>query len=133
MDLGTVDPPYTASGRWPIVGGARSKARSQKEFEASHEPGEAWVATEHLQVRILPQPFPETVSQLEGALEGREGRVDHAEHGIATCKVVPGDGVIGHQADEPAVELESPRVFPIGGEVIGLDLDRLDVVRIAFQ
>ena len=55
------------------------------------------------------------IAELQGALERREGRLDHPQDGVATRQVVPGDGALGQEPDEPTVDQERPRVEPLGG------------------
>ena len=103
------------------------------EFEPPHEADESRVAAEHLQVGVLAKAFPESISELERPLKGRKCRIDHPEDRVAARKIVPGDGVVRYETDKAAIKLEGPRVLAPRGEVVRLDPDRLDKVRITLQ
>ena len=65
------------------------------------------------------------VAKFQGALEGGEGRVQQPEHGVGAGQVVPGDRAVGQEPDESAVHLERPAVKALGGEVVGVDPERV--------
>jgi hypothetical protein len=95
--------------------------------------GEARVTAERLQIGVAPEVVQVTVAEPEGPLKGLEGTLGHAEKGVATREVIPGDGFVGAKPDELQVGLEGPVIVAFGGQVVGVDLQGVAVKRVSFE
>ncbi len=89
--------------------------------------------TERFEVRVAQNVVQQAVAQLQRALQGGEGGIDHAQHGVAARQVVPGDRPLRLQADDPTIALQGPRVVTAGGQIVGVDPQRIGVKRVTFQ
>jgi len=77
--------------------------------------------------------FEMPVTEFERALECGDGRFGHAEHGVTTGQVVPGDRSIREKPNEPAVHLKSAAIQPACGKIIGVDAECVGEKRVAFE
>ena len=90
------------------IGGAGTTADRLRSGGAA---GRIGVMAEGFQVGVASEVVEVAIAQFQGTLQGREGRVDHPQHGVAAREVVPGDGPVGQEADEPAVESGGPAQY----------------------
>ena len=104
--------------------------RNSKRRRRSSKPR---VAAQGLEIRIAAQPLDEPITQFERPLEGGKRRLDHSENRVTASQIVPCDGVIGNQPDQPAIDLEGTSILPFGGEIVPVNAQGIDVERVTFQ
>lgn len=73
------------------------------------------------------------VSQLKGPLQGEQSGFNHAENRVGAGQVVPGDGIVGGETNQPPIELERPGVEAAGGQIAGLGAYRVDEAGVALE
>ena len=59
--------------------------------------------------------------------------LDHPQNGISASQIVPCDGVIGSQPDQPAIDLEGTSILTFGGEIVAVNAQGVYVERVALQ
>jgi hypothetical protein len=120
---------------WPKTAICHGLPRSN--LHGGPEPAEkarkARVAPQGRQVWIAPHALETAIAPRERLLERRKGRVDHAQDRVAARKVVPCDGVIGDESDQAPIELKSPGILTLGGQVVPVHAHGVHEIRIALE
>lgn len=73
------------------------------------------------------------IAEFERTLKGGDRRFGHAEYGITTCQIIPGDRSIRQKPNEPSVHLKSAAIESASREVIGVDTESVGEKRVAFE
>jgi hypothetical protein len=74
-----------------------------------------------------------TVAEFQRPLQSEKSWVDHPQDRVRACEVIPRNGVLGYQPNQPAVELKGTRVLAGSSQIVPVDPQGIDEERVPIE